>query len=221
MSISDNEKTLVSTNLNYILKRLHEQGKFEAGQKILKTLEAAIKDLKNIEPGIKRARYVYQDVDTRIAYHKIRDPGFKDVPCKKGCAYCCHINVDITRDEALLINDVVKRQDIHLDLGYLREQAKYKKEDYAKNLKNNAKCIFLKSNNTCRIHNHRPTSCRTYFVADDPEKCDTSKSNVVAMVNIVSLEILFTALMNVESDKKMESMPRRLLELLEVDGCSI
>lgn len=126
-----------------------------------------------------------------------KDPNIK---CKKGCAYCCHINVEMTLAEAIVIvsycrlhgipidEAILKLQDVSLDERmYLKEKA----------------CVFLDADNTCKIYAVRPFSCRRYFVVSDTEKCNVevnAKGQVKAKFDVES-EIIASALLNMPLER--------------------
>jgi Fe-S-cluster containining protein len=96
--------------------------------------------------------------------------------CKKGCSFCCNINVDVSKPEAELLKEHIKPEDIPI----LRKQAVNPKE-FSKLDYKDRKCIFLK-NGECQVYDIRPISCRRYFVSSDPEKCNSEFENQEVIV---------------------------------------
>ena len=48
--------------------------------------------------------------------------------CKKGCSFCCHIQVVITKPEANIIIDYCRVNNIKIDYSYLEKQLKLTEE---------------------------------------------------------------------------------------------
>ena len=92
--------------------------------------------------------------------------------CKKGCAFCCHIRVAITELEARFIIHYCKTMGIEIDTAKLEDLRHLDEVEYM--LHPNRKCTFLAENNTCKIYEARPASCRNYYVTSDPSLCDTN-----------------------------------------------
>lgn len=89
--------------------------------------------------------------------------------CKKGCAYCCNIQVSISKPEAEIIIDHCRANNIKIDFNYLEKQRYLNEQSHAKS--DASKCVFLKDN-VCSIYNVRPFSCRNYYVVSKPVNCD-------------------------------------------------
>lgn len=94
----------------------------------------------------------------------------KEVSCKKGCHFCCRINVDISEPEAILISEYCKENGIDIPKDRLEEQLKYGWREIAAT--EAGWCVFLKEGN-CSIYPVRPAACRAYHVASEPHLCDT------------------------------------------------
>jgi len=93
--------------------------------------------------------------------------------CKKGCAFCCHIEVKTTITEAEIIMDRMEQQNEPFtedELAMLERQSKLSSEEYSFNP--DRACVFLTDDNECSIYDIRPLACRTYLVATPPEHCD-------------------------------------------------
>lgn len=121
--------------------------------------------------------------------------------CKKGCAHCCYLFVEITWEEAMELAKWVLDQKenekqtfinkISENAARVREiLAEYKKphllapltgeqsypedafDEYFHN--NTYACPFLK-NNQCGAYAHRPTPCRLHVVTSDVNYCKPDK----------------------------------------------
>jgi Fe-S-cluster containining protein len=101
----------------------------------------------------------------------------RKVSCAKGCGFCCYQKVDITKDEAILLNKHVEETGLILDQETLEQQGgcnNYK--DHTKLDVKHRKCVFLDENMSCSVYEYRPASCRSVIAISDPEKCDTEKN---------------------------------------------
>ena len=137
-------------------------------------------------------REVYRLMDEKIS--TITEPSIK---CKKGCSFCCHLNVDITRLEAKLIAHYCNEQNIPIDKNYLVKQAEYSIDDIISSP--HSACVFLK-NNECSIYPVRPCGCRKLFVTTDPVFCDTHKDDrtPVGILFFLLLEMITEAVQDVD-----------------------
>ena len=126
----------------------------------------------------------------------------KTPSCRKGCSFCCNIQVVCTELEVNLIIKYIKDNNIILtdeEKNRLKEQSKYNlRSDVEKYILNPyKKCVFLK-NNECSIYPIRPLSCRNYFVYNDPKLCDTDNKNGNGRVeidfNLESIAVILTIL---------------------------
>ncbi len=101
------------------------------------------------------------------------------VSCKKGCAYCCHIKVAATEDEAKLVVDYCEDNNIEITPEHRKRlfaQSKLDSEvDYM--MSKDKKCVFLGEDNCCKVYEVRPSACRNYFVFSDPSDCDGDNPN--------------------------------------------
>jgi Fe-S-cluster containining protein len=131
-----------------------------------------IEHLKKITSPKERARFVHNVVDEynrEIFAHPIVQ---QFLPCKSGCSGCCHTQVGVTSDEAELlaerINDGIKIDhnllEIQLNAG--NNPAGFYQLEYE-----NRRCIFLGTDDSCRVYSDRPSVCRTNAVLGDASQC--------------------------------------------------
>ena len=82
--------------------------------------------------------------------------------CRRGCAFCCTQagSVDITTIEGLVIRDRMSRmaKPVKKQMARQLEKDRRQKERQA-----TCPCPFLLKNNTCRIYQDRPFSCRQLY----------------------------------------------------------
>ena len=164
---------------NYIYKAsLHYISQYATGRK------------ENI-PGLVLG--IYQAMDE--IHEQSKNVMKKNISCKKGCSFCCHINVNITSDEAKVITTCCKDAGITIDYAYLQEQAKDPPMQQA--LGKHSACVFLK-NGECTIYPFRPMNCRKYFVCSPPLQCDVKRkmSNTVDVFFELETEIIHSAIVS-------------------------
>lgn len=138
------------------------------------------------------------------SFEKSKDLGQK-VSCKKGCSFCCHINVDITSAEASLLSTFVR--DHHLP--HLIKQENKSLLDWNTLPYADRKCVFLGDTGECTVYENRPLSCRKYFVVSPAEDCNTegrTEAKGVMAVGIGEAEIATTALSMVYGSGSMAKM---------------
>jgi len=108
------------------------------------------------------------------------------IPCKKGCAWCCHQFLEITIPEAiLLVLDLIDQKTDPekferwcrvVERRAFREMAVCNRasarEDAWKELCG-IPCVFLKRDKSCLAYQSRPVMCRTYFMLEGPSVCES------------------------------------------------
>ncbi|HKX40906.1 MAG TPA: YkgJ family cysteine cluster protein [Burkholderiaceae bacterium] len=128
-----------------------------------------------------------------------------DIKCKRGCAACCHLSVDVSPQEAILLRVIAKDQGIPIDEARLDRQASKSFDTWHELPVEDRRCVFLGEDNACRVYEHRPGACRKYTVKSDPERCDMDKypGGEVAIVFDVEAEIIQSAAMTVFGARSM------------------
>ena len=92
--------------------------------------------------------------------------------CKKGCAYCCHLNVDVIKPEIKLIWDRIIKYLSPQKLTAIKKQARLNydtkhKLNFEERLNTRLPCPFLnKKTNACSIYEDRPLACRGMYSGD-------------------------------------------------------
>ena len=124
----------------------------------------------------------YKSVDARLKHVK--------KACSAGCAHCCHQNIPVHAAEEFAITKYVDNEFSSIQKIELIERLKnwfqfmnentpnisaLSEEDVrvfgGKLIQQKVACPFL-SENKCSIYQVRPITCRTFYVADSPEKCE-------------------------------------------------
>lgn len=184
---SDNESTrqyVVSMVLNYT-RQLQLAEKFEPGKSLFLATD-----------------FIESEID------KFDEEAIGSITCKRGCSFCCHINVGISALEAKAIAGYCKKNKIPISKKYLKKQLSYDAREIA--FSPVSACVFLKGKE-CSIYPVRPLSCRKYFVRSDPKFCSTEHS-IVNRVEIhfnLDIEAMMSAFRNLVG--LADRMPKMLL----------
>lgn len=120
------------------------------------------------------------------------------VTCAKGCCSCCHYEIEVTRDEAAILADLV-RAGFPIDAVRLRVQAarERKAPEWLQVLMPDNRCVFLGADGACQIYEHRPSSCRRHLVTSPAAAC-ADLGLTVAPVELLMTEILLSAALSIE-----------------------
>jgi hypothetical protein len=142
---------------------------------------------------------VYKAVDG--FFDKAPDDNKKEIQCKAGCTACCHIELEVSEDEAALMIQYCQDNGIGIDLEYLTKQSATGRKTFSEL----SRCVFLKDN-LCSIYPVRPIACRKHWVRSDPALCDSSLDIIreVDRYFDINSEILSSALLNVRSTAPIE-----------------
>jgi Fe-S-cluster containining protein len=155
------------------------------------------------------AHTVHVLVDVRMQHMLATSPHGPEVKCRKGCAACCHLSVDISTPEAMLLWAVAKEDGIRVDEARLARQAQKESVDAWRDLPvEDKRCVFLGDDNTCKVYEHRPAACRKYLVKTDPDLCDMQKhpGGKVGIVFDAEAELIVSAALTVYGAGPMASM---------------
>lgn len=97
------------------------------------------------------------------------------VACKKGCSYCCHMQIRLSQIEADFISSK-----IGISAKKLRASTEIDPSSWV-NPSN--PCPFLRANE-CSIYSCRPMTCRTHVSLEETaEKCGFGSKAIISMVN--------------------------------------
>lgn len=203
---------LVTASMSEYLKHLRE---LPGAERILGKIQAeflrAESAMREAPEGIKRIRIIHKKLDEIIADDLKNNPEGKEISCKKGCAFCCNIQVMVSEDEGLLLYEEAKRLGV-LDIEKLTEQAAWDVSDYPKNYSSGkSRCIFLGEDSACRIYKDRPMACRSYLVVSPPEECNPSTSKDVSVLAMLSTNIFESAALNLSKGHKERTLPEEIL----------
>lgn len=158
---------------------------------VLNTFE----ELRKIESPFERAAFVHgliEKYNNEIFSHPLVQ---KLSPCKLGCSACCHTQVSVTQDEAIVLSDLIKNGTT-VDVSLLEKQMSVREDEdqFYKLTYQERKCIFLDENGACNIYENRPSVCRTNSVIGDALQCDsTSKPGQMTLVRTPKSDLVIYA----------------------------
>ncbi len=97
------------------------------------------------------------------------------IACKKGCSYCCHMQVIVTQVEA----DYIAAQS-----GVTAKRLATPGNPDSESWINSSKpCPFLRANQ-CSIYLYRPVNCRTHVSFEqDAQKCGFDSTSNISMID--------------------------------------
>jgi Fe-S-cluster containining protein len=135
--------------------------------------------------------------------------------CQKGCGACCHLEVEITEDDADLLARSILRQNLPYDKDRLQEQSQRVRldEKWAQGVMTANRCVMLGEDNACSNYGDRPTICRKHSVTSPAELCGEVGANPVPLV-VPMNEIILSAALNL-SGNSFGSLPKMLAAALK------
>lgn len=172
-------------------------------------IETHIAHLMTFEPGVARGREVQRLIDIEVAAAS----NIK-VSCHKGCAACCHLEVQITGDDAEVLRESLN-QGLKIDLERLQELSERKRNDplWRAGVAPMNRCVFLSSENTCRNYENRPAVCRKVAVISPAEDCGTIGATPMPLL-IPMAEIILSSALSLD-DSRFGSLPTMLQHALD------
>lgn len=174
------------------METVYDQLDYDTKLQANAALKRLVGNIKKWRHPIVELKKLQKDVDLMVT-EKITSVS----SCRKGCSYCCYINVDVSALEAEILKPFVRTKDI----AQLEKQKNLDFQGFLKLPYEDKRCIFLE-NNQCRVYNDRPLICRKYHVVSDPEICNTKNEVLTTQVcaNLL-LEIKVNAFHMVHKNK--------------------
>ncbi len=93
------------------------------------------------------------------------------VACRKGCSWCCHIQVETTIVEAIVVSRQVAKSE-SLTASVLAAAPAVAGTDSVGRLRKRVACPLL-VDGACSVYDHRPGACRAHVSLDD-KACETA-----------------------------------------------
>ena len=122
--------------------------------------------------GYQKIRALYLAFESsKIKWPPMSRDGSIKPACKKGCAYCCHLNVDVLKLEMVYIWTNLQKVRTPEELEVIKQKAQVNydikhKLSYDERMSSRLKCPFLGDDNFCTIYEDRPLSCRGMYSGD-------------------------------------------------------
>ncbi len=127
-----------------------------------------------------------------------------DIPvsCRKGCGACCHLEIEITKDEASLLADSLIELNLQIDETKLQEQANRQRLDplWERRIHPENACVFLDAEMACTNYENRPMVCRKHSVVSPAEECMREGGQPVPRM-IPLAEIIISASISLEENE--------------------
>lgn len=205
---TNNELMLITTNL----RRMIDQGTTKAmGIPDIEIQNALLNYKKQYQERLDAG---YGHADIIKGFYRTMEEIYKNyipevykskISCSKGCAHCCHINVDCSQGEIDIIMRYCKHNKIEIDLKRLVIQSAMNVEQ--RPLSSKSACVFLAEDNTCKIYNARPLACRKYFVVSPAVKCNYKENpqDEVHIYPVLQMELIASAIANMQPAGNMAS----------------
>lgn len=134
--------------------------------------------------------------------------------CQKGCGACCHLEVEITSDDAAVLEDSL-RSGIVIDFTRLRDLSKRERLDdkWKAGATPSNRCVFLGADNACSNYENRPAVCRKHSVISPVEECEKIGGQPVPKIMPMA-EIVMSAAVSQEG-VEFAALPKMLQRLID------
>lgn len=158
--------------------------------------------------GVERGRALHEMMDREMGA-----VAMLPVTCGKGCSGCCHYEVEITSDDAAVLNAVVAagREIDHEKLS-LQAARERRSTEWRRFGRKENRCVFLEDSGACGIYEDRPAVCRKHMVTTPAADC-TTPGAAVAPVQVLLAEILLSAELSI-AGTEFGSLPKLLRKSL-------
>ncbi|MGE5087391.1 MAG: YkgJ family cysteine cluster protein [Bacillota bacterium] len=165
--------------------------------------------LSDIPAGAERGRKVHDLIEEQeqLSSHI-------KTSCQRGCGACCHLEVEITRDDAVVLASSLDAG-VEIDYAKLRNLSLRKRLDseWARGVVKSNRCVFLGEDNACRNYQNRPTVCRKHSVISPAVECEKIGGQPVPKLIPVA-EIIMSAAINLP-DNQYGSLAKMLQMVLD------
>ena len=169
----------VTRSLRNLIQDYQNQLQADQFEKFLGSLNDALlqarTEILRAPAGPERARLLHKMID-----QEIRQSTKVSTTCQKGCAACCHMEVEITSDEATILVELIDNG-FAIDTERLALQAARPAQStgWQERMKSTTnRCVFLNSENSCGIYDSRPLMCRRHAVTSPAVNCESFGSEI-------------------------------------------
>jgi len=164
----------------------------EAFQQFLGDVEILLNEnrdkLLKASPGAERARVLHALIE-----REVKQADSIPTSCKMGCSACCHLEVEVTPDEASLLADIIEAgHPVDKERMELQSQRKRQDPSWLLGVAANNRCVFLGDSGACSIYESRPSICRKHSVVSPAENCLSAKEPPVVR-NVPLAEIALSS----------------------------
>lgn len=170
----DDENVYITAALQFTYNRLNATQQAHVN-KMFERYERGCDDLSKVADAQSIAYNIHEEVDKRVAHLLKKSPLASEVKCRRGCAHCCAMYVGVFPEEGELLRAAAAEQGIEIDEARLARQAEKTEATWLELSDEDRRCVFLAEDLSCRVYEHRPSSCRKYLVTSDPDLCDVRK----------------------------------------------
>lgn len=152
--------------------------------------------LLEFEPGLQRGTALHQMMD-----RELKAASQYPTSCHRGCSGCCHYEVEITQNEAVVLRDAVRRgiqidhKRLHLQASRERRSPEWRRFGSPDN-----RCVFLAADGACGVYDIRPSICRKHMVSTPAANCTTDGA-MVAPIQVLLAEILLSAELSIDGNE--------------------
>ncbi|MFM6927287.1 MAG: YkgJ family cysteine cluster protein [Bdellovibrio sp.] len=165
--------------------------------------------LAELPAGVERGQKVYALIEEQeqLSSHI-------KTSCQRGCGACCHLEVEITLDDAMVLAKSLE-SGIEIDYSQLRSLSLRDRLDsrWAQGVVGSNRCVFLGTDNACRNYENRPTVCRKHSVISPAIECEKIGGQPRPKL-IPMAEIIMSAAINLPGNQygSLSKMLQRVLD---------
>lgn len=186
--------------LTPVLKNLifhyEESVNAETFKQFITDIEVLLNESRNFlveaNPGASRAHVLHALIE-----REVQKADSIPTSCKVGCSACCHLEVEVTPDEASLLADIIESGH-PVDFERLELQSRKKRQDssWLLGVSTSNRCVFLGDQGACSIYEDRPSICRKHSVVSPAENCLSAKEPSVVR-NVPLAEIVMSSAIDI------------------------
>ncbi|MFZ4404676.1 MAG: YkgJ family cysteine cluster protein [Pseudobdellovibrionaceae bacterium] len=158
-------------------------------KEVLRLFNDYSKHLSSFTPGLDRGQELHRLIDQQVS----QSSDIKTT-CKKGCGFCCHLEIEITSDDAEVLWQSLKSYPGTIDFNRLTKQSKRSRLDskWAQGITADNRCVFLSNDQSCSNYENRPAICRKHSVVSPVVECEKLEGSPVPKI-IPIAEIIMSA----------------------------
>lgn len=184
-------------------------------KKVMMTLCLSYKDYQTLLQKFKPeqvARCLFENVDKQLNkfIENYREQDL--ISCKSGCFHCCHYQVEITFEEALVLANYVLEEKVVIDQELLEIQSKIPDSNWYEYPEELRKCVFVGEKGECRVYEDRPMACRKHNVVSSAEFCQGSPGPLIDGITTPIIEAFVSGAISASSESGF--LPKMLQKII-------